>query len=390
LFKIEQRKDRDFNNFKTVSDVINLLKEQFSTRKLHVKYDVDKNEVSINEYNEDKTLMIVTDPNFEPEKSFIIYGLSDKYVEVDLEVVEECGPGYLKCKIKGARRAVEGRSDLRFKINDGAAVATNFRVSKHTIEVSRFNIPTSIKVVLDQFQSANMKFSDKFKVDVLASDTKDAALRAIKSSGKSLFISDLSNTETYKAVNDDFIDVPKVYGHELDQLVKRNAEKGVKSMIIMPIIYMTEDERPVPFAYIQAESKDEKFVMDNVSELKDMSLKLVDRIRDANTLYASVHQQILDVGRGGAKLKITDAELKRYISKSTGFIFDIVFKLQAPITIYGEIRTTSTDSDGNIYLGVNFEGNSSRKDELKRFYDVLKPMEAEYKSNLIKSIKSKL
>ena len=153
---------------------------------------------------------------------------------------------------------------------------------------------------------------------------------------------------------------------------------------------MTEDERPVPFAYIQAESKDEKFVMDNVSDLKEMSLKLVDRIRDANTLYASVHQQIIDVGRGGAKLKITDSELKRYISKSTGFIFDIVFKLQAPITIYGEVRTTTTDSDGNIYLGVNFEGNSSRKDELKRFYDVLKPMETEYKSNLIKSIKSKL
>ncbi|MCL1833662.1 MAG: hypothetical protein FWG49_04080, partial [Leptospirales bacterium] len=109
MFKIEQRKDRDFSSFKTISDVISLLKEQFSTRKLHVKYDIDKNEVSINEYNEDNTLMVVTDPNFEAEKSFIIYGLSDKYVEVDLDVVEEYGPGYLKCKIKGARRAVEGR-----------------------------------------------------------------------------------------------------------------------------------------------------------------------------------------------------------------------------------------------------------------------------------------
>jgi hypothetical protein len=120
-----------------------------------------------------------------------------------------------------------------------------------------------------------------------------------------------------------------------------------------------------------------------------MSFKLVDRIRDANTLLVSVHQSIIDISRGGAKLKITDNDLKKYIQKSRGFIFDIVFKLQAPMTIYGHIKTTSTDPEGNLLLGVDFEGNSSRKDEMKRFYDVLKPMEADYKSKLIKSMKNR-
>ena len=59
------------------------------------------------------------------------------------------------------------------------------------------------------------------------------------------------------------------------------------------------------------------------------------------------------------------------------------------MTIYGDIKTTSTDPEGNLFLGVDFEGNSSRKDEMKRFYDVLKPMEADYKSKLIKSMKSR-
>ena len=126
MFKIEQRQKRDFNRFSTIDDVISLLKSQFSTRKLYIKYDVDKNAVSINEYNEDNTLMIAADPEFRPEKELIIYGLSDKYVEIDLEVVEEYGPGYFKCKIKGARRAMEGRKDLRFKL-DGEAVATNLK-----------------------------------------------------------------------------------------------------------------------------------------------------------------------------------------------------------------------------------------------------------------------
>lgn len=389
MLKVEQRKNRDFNTFQTIDDVINILKEQFTTRKLYIKYDVEKREAMINEYNPDKTMMVVTDPNYKTDKNLIIYGLSDKYIEVDLNVIEELGPGYFKCKITSARRATEGRRDLRFKINKGDAVATNFRVSKHTIDVGRFNIPTSIKVVLDQFQSVNAKFTDLFKVDVLASDTKDAVLKNIKNTGKTLFISDVNDPESYKAVTDDFVDIAKIYGHELDRLIKLNVEKGFKSIIIVPVIYITEDEKSVTFAYIQAISKSEILAIDKVIDLKDMSFKLVDRIRDANTLFVSVHQQIIDISRGGAKLKISDADLIKYIQKSRGFIFDIVFKLQAPMTIYGDIRTTSTDSDGNLFLGVDFGGNSSRKDEMKRFYDVLKPMEAEYKSRLIKSMKNK-
>jgi len=234
-----------------------------------------------------------------------------------------------------------------------------------------------------------MKFADRFRVDVFAPDLKDAALKAIRNSGKNLFVSDLSDPETYKAENENFIDVAQIYRHDLGKLVKNNVEKGLKSMIIVPIIYITEDGNSVPFAYIQAISKDINFSIDKVIELQEMAIQLVDRIRDANTLYLAVHQHITDIGRGGAKLKITNSELKKHLQKSQGFVFDIVFKLQAPITIYGEIESVIIDQNGDIFVGVDFEGNSSRKDEIKRFHDVIKPMEAEYKSKLIKSMKNK-
>ncbi len=388
MVKVEQRKLRNFNPFGTVDDVIAILKEQFSTRKLYMKYDVDKCEVMINEYNQDGTLMIVTDPNYRGTGDIIIYGLSDKYIEIDLEVLDTMGPGYYKCRIKSARRATEGRRDLRFRINQGDAVATNFRVSKHTIDVTRFNVPTSIKVVMDQFQSANSRFCDMFKIDIFSLDNRDIVLKNIKNTGKTLFIENVSDPDSYRAMTDDFVDIAALYGSDLDRLIKRNIEKGFKSIIIVPVIYITEDEHSIPFAYLQAISKNETMGIDRVIELKDMSFRLVDRIRDANTLLVSVHQQLLDISRGGAKLKITDVDLKKYIQKSKGFIFDIVFRLQAPLTIYGDIKSVSNDSDGNVIIGVDFEGNSSRKDEMKRFYDVLKPMESEYKSKLIKSIKS--
>ena len=105
MLKTQERTSRNFNAFQTVNDVIQILKDQFNTRKLYIKYDVEKREVLINEYNADNTLMIVTDPYYKPEGNIIIYGLSDKYVEVDLHILDELGPGYFRCKIVTARRA---------------------------------------------------------------------------------------------------------------------------------------------------------------------------------------------------------------------------------------------------------------------------------------------
>ena len=192
-----------------------------------------------------------------------------------------------------------------------------------------------------------------------------------------------------KALNDDFIDLQEVYGNELRALVKKNKERGYKSIMMVPIIYLSEVESSIPFAYIQLISKSSFFEIDNVLELKDHSFKLVDRIRDANINFVQVSQRIVDISRGGAKLRITDENLKKHLTRSKGFIFDIVFRLQAPITMYGEVKVSYRDDSDILFLGVDFEGNSSRKDEMKRFYSILKPMEAEYKSKLVKSMKMK-
>lgn len=389
MHKIEQRKKRGFESFRTVSDVVDTLKSQFANRKLYVKYAVDKTVVDINEYLDDNTVMVVTDPGYEHDGTLIIYGLSDKYLEVDLEVLEERGPGYYRCKIKSARRATSGRRDLRFRISDEQAYASNFRISKHRIDVTGFKIPTSIKVLLDQFQTNNSGIADIVKVDVFNMENRNNLLNLIRRTSKSLFISDTSNPESYRAITDDFIDLAELYGDQLGGYIKKNIERGYRSIIIVPIIYINAAENSVPFGYIQVISKSETFGIDKVLELKDYTFKLVDRIRDANTELLQVHQEIVDISRGGAKLKITDANLKDYIKHAKGFIFDLVFKLQAPITIYGEIKVTYAGEDDSVYVGVDFEGNSSRKDEMKRFYSILKPMEADYKARLIKSIRQK-
>jgi len=389
LIQINQRKSRDFQEFESLDDVLNILKSQFTNRKLYVKYAIDKTEIIINEYCDDGTVMLVTDPNYKNDgTTIIIYGLSDKYVEIDLDVIEERGPGYFHCSVKNARKALRGRRDLRFKVAPDDVVATNFRISRHTIDVAGFNIPTSIKVVLEQFQSQNSKMSDVVRLDVFKPDDRDRLLVYLKKTGKTLWVSTVGDPESYRAINEDFVDMHELYGEDITGVIKRYVERGYKSILAVPIIYITESSSSVPFAYIQLISKSKNFTLDDVLELKDHSFKLIDRIRDANTHLIPMHQRVIDISRGGAKLKINDKNLQKYIIRSKGFIFDLVFKLQAPITIFGEVKVSFTDDEGNLYVGVDFEGNSSRKDEMKRYYSILKPMETDYKAKLLKTMKN--
>lgn len=388
MINVVQRKNREFEQFRTIDDVIAILKSQFDNRKLFIKYSVDRESIAINEYLDDNTLMVITSPGYVNDGNIIIFGLSDKYIEIDLEVIEAKGPGYFHCKVRSARRATTGRRDLRFKVSPDQVVATNFKVSKHSIDLTGFKMPTSIKVVLDQFQTTNSKMSDFIKVDIFDTASTDPIMGVIRKTGKTLFISDINDIETYRAITDDFVDLHDLYGKDLKTLSTRYVEKGYKSIVVVPIIYITENESSIPFGYIQLISKTENFDIGKVLDLKGHTFKLVDRIRDANTMLIAVHQEISDISRGGAKIKITDKNLKQYILKSKGFIFDLVFKLQAPITMYGDVKVTYTDDEGELYVGVDFEGNSSRKNEMKRFYSILKPMEVDYKQRLMKTMKS--
>ena len=315
MLNIKQRKDRTFDDMNLTSkdEVFKFIRSFLFNKPLLIKSAPDYGEAKFNEFLEDGTVMVVTHPEFQPGKHFTLYSLLDKYTEIDLSIEETRGPGYFKCSIEKLKKAETIRKDIRFKVSSEEVTATNFKISKQTIDVSGYNIPTSIKVLLDQFESKNSKLSDIVKVDLLSSD--DIILRHIKKTGETLFIEDTSNPESHKAVTDDFIDMKKLLGQDLNNYIKKNIEKGYKSIIISPVIYLTDSVNSIPFAYIQLISKTENFHIDKVLDIKDLIFKLIDRIRDANTVLIQKHQEILDISRTGAKLIITDENLKKYIIK---------------------------------------------------------------------------
>jgi len=374
--------ERQFEIIDSVDEVIQVLNENLSSITFYIKFDSNKNVVQINEISEDGSITVITDPNFTPvNNKLTIYGLLDKYFEIELAVTGVMGPGYFKCNIIKANRAVSVRKELRLKVKPEQVLATKFMVSKHSIDVSNFNIPTSIKVLLDQFHSQNTNLSDIFKVDVF--EQGHGILDNIRKAGKILFIQDVNNPDAYGYSDEDVIDAREILGKNISEYTKKYAEKGYKSIIIAPIQYITDAGNPVSFAYTQMISKTRIFTTDDINKLKQDLDNLITRIKDSNTLHIDVNQQIADLSKSGAKLHITDEDLKKYLVNTRGFVFNIVFKLQAPITVYAEIKNIYSDADGNMFVGVLFAGHSSRKGEIKRFYSYLDPMIKTYKEQLL-------
>lgn len=390
MYTYKERKQRFFSEITNKEQIYSILKVKFNQKSLKIKFDLDAREILFNEFNDsDHTIMVVTDENYIPnaEGIIVVSALLEKYFEADLKILEKKTDGYFKCSVHGGRIATTGRSDLRFKVNEDDVVASNFRFSKYSIDLNTYTLPTSIKVILDQFESSKRSSADYYEIGYF--DTEDDILLAVKKTNSSLLISDLNDSSTFSPPIEGFLDFRAILREKSDHYISKLKEKGYISVAMIPIVYISDSESVIPFAYIRMYSKTKKYDLDDVFSMKEDSFRLVERIREANTVLLSQKQRITDISRGGLKLLIDNDELKRYLIKSRGFVFDIVFKLQAPITIYAEIRFTGTDDEKNLILGMCFVGNSSRKDQMKHLYDILEPMELEYKKKLILQMKQR-
>jgi hypothetical protein len=390
VLNYKERKKRFFEEIEDLNDLYKITKEILSKKPLKIKYDVEERDISLSAFDDTtKTFNGSTRQDFIPGKDKIIIGsaLHDKYYEAEFEVLDTPTAGLFRCKLHGGRKATTGRADIRFKIKPGEAYATNFRVSKHTIDISMFKLPTSIKVILDQFVVQSKSRYDFCEVGYF--DQSDTILNQMKKTGNSFLVENLSDIDGHIPMSDDFIKISDLMKGEFASYITANREKGYKSIMMVPVIYITPNEQSIPFAYIKVMSKEKELMLDDFIKLKEQTFNLINRIRDANTQYIDKRQEIADISRGGARLKIEDPELKKYLAKARGFIFDIVFKLQQPITMYGEVRFTGVNDNNDLMLGLSFAGNTSRKNQMQHLYAILKPMEISYKKRLIEQIKKK-
>ncbi|MDZ4727496.1 MAG: DUF1577 domain-containing protein [Leptospira sp.] len=298
-----------------------------------------------------------------------LYKILGRYLHLECTVEQEKGESQYILTLNKIAIAKKDRDSQRVFLQPGQAWITNIISSKAKIETDMFHIPTAVKV---NFQDYETKLKDKcdfIKISTFSSNDEEK-VRTVKKTKKNLLIEDAQNPASYQvAPNEDFINFAEEVDAEIPKEINQFRNQKIVSELIIPILYLNDEDESIPIGYIQMQSKSEKFDMIRAMETKTIAFEMVDRIRNSNMIKSDGKYPVLDISEGGLKVKIDHPDLMSTLPKLSGFHFDIFFKMQAPLTAFGQIKSIQKDEEGHLTVGLALAGHSSRIGEKKRFLE---------------------
>lgn len=320
----------------------------------------------------------------EPEKEseLTLFRILARYMHLVCTVIGPTGHGNLyTLQVKSAAIARVDRHAPRIPIQSDEAYITNFRASKHTIDATLFSIPTSVKVNFASVEQQLKGKHDFIKIDVFG--PRGGVLDEVRKQGLPALLTDTQDAANYKSPGPGYLDYEAAVDDGLRKTIEEYRRSKIVSEIITPVIYITHDLQSIPLGYIRAQSRSRAYTEDDVTALRELAFQLVDRIRDSNTVFIQERQELVNLSRGGFKCIISHPELKEYLQRQNGFTCDLVFKMQAPITVYSMIKGAYRTRDtGELILAVQISGNSAREGEMKRLVDNVAKLEQKYRTAL--------
>lgn len=383
---VTERSNREIESVIDVAKVVYIIKNHLQNKPIYFKNYPQSYSTKIRQILEDSAIEITVPAEIKVEEKMTLYAILNKFVEIDVTYLRQVDENVYHFTITGSNIAKSNRQNIRFKVEKGDIFINHIKTSRHIINADLYSIPTSVKVIMHQHEPFLKPLADE--VTLAPFDDTNSKHRLIKKTLKTYYVRDFTDDSSYEPLNEDFINIREHLQNNLDKAKRHYKAKGVKGEILTPILYIASDEETIPLGIIHMVSHSSPLEIDKVLEAKEVSFQIVDKIRAANTLIINKRQDILDIGRGGAKIEITDPELKKNLIHQKGLSFDLYFKLQAPITLSATIQNHYWDSSENLFLGINFTGRTARKEDIKRLHQMIEPLEKEFSAQLAQKIAS--
>lgn len=364
-------RERAERKFQTVSDQAKMggmLKQYAAGKVFYLKGFYEKIEAKVLDFKEPNFLIV--DSLRDIDDQITLYHTFNKQLEITGDVVDKLPNSQYRIAVSRVRIATFDRKSPRHRMTADQVVINSIRAARNTINASLFSVPTSVKIHLEKFQQRLSDFADEVKVSVFAKSDEKTEL--VRKTLKILMIQDTQDVMAYMPEDTEgFIDYREHLNTEIGTVMEDYRKRKIVSEVIVPIIYLGHDGGSVPLGYIQLISHEKKLGVDTALELKMLAFEMVDKMRDSNTMLISRRQSVADISRGGMRLVVTDAELKKFLVHQKGFSFDVIFKLQQPITVFTEIVWTAMTPQEDLAIGVSIRGFSSRKGESDRYHEYL-------------------
>lgn len=363
-----ERNERKFQVVEDPTKLGGMLRQYAAGKVYYLKGFYEKIEVKILDFKEPNVLIIDSLRDIEGE--IVLYHTFNKQMEITCEVADKLVNTQYKVAVSRVRIATSDRKSPRHTMTADQVVINNIRAARNTINASLFNVPTSVKIHLEKFQQRLKDFADEVKVKIFEKDDEKTEL--VRKTMKILMVHDTQDLLSYMPEDTDgFVDYREHLNTEIGTVMEDYRKRKIVSEMIVPIIYLGHDGGSIPLGYIQLVSHEKKLGLDTALELKMLAFEMVDQMRDSNTMLINKRQTVGDISRGGMRLIVTDPELKKFLVHQKGFSFDVIFKLQQPITVFTEIIHTAVTPQNDLAIGVGIKGFSSRKGESDRYHQFL-------------------
>ncbi|MBU45435.1 MAG: hypothetical protein CMN76_19645 [Spirochaetaceae bacterium] len=376
----EPVQERELEYLYGADKIQHLLARHLKGRTMFLKGQDPPAEALVHEFDLNNRILLESKKvTLEPEMKLQLFRILGRYIELHCEVLKKSGENLYNIQVNSAAIAKKERSNMRIPLSPDQAHITNILASRHTIDTDTLTIPTSVKVGFGEYEQILKRDFEIVKIDAFGK--RGTWLDQVKKHGKSIYIPATEDPHSYRPQDDRCLDAAALLGNKLQEKIIEYRNHKVKAEAIVPVIYMTHDRSPIPIGYIHVQGKKGTFPEGTLDKLYNASADMVEKIRGSNTVMIKEKQQVVNVSRGGIRVRITHEELRTYLARQNGFTFDLVFRMQAPITLFGQIRSQKKMASGELLLGVQIAGNSDEA-SYKRFLGNVDKMEQEAKARL--------
>ncbi|WCL48342.1 DUF1577 domain-containing protein [Leptospira sp. GIMC2001] len=369
-----ERQKRNMDVFSEPEKKLHVLTKFLAGKDLKFKDLPERGKVILKKISPDGNKVLVTadaHSNLEINEKVTLFKILARYIQLDCKVIQSKGDNNFVLAIERIGIANRDREAPRVPVPPGHVWITNILTSKASIDANMFIIPTSVKVNFSDYEIKLKNSCDFIKISTFKSDDPEK-LRIVKKTQKIFLIEETQDPTSYTTTpSPDFLNYEEEIDTDFKSEIRKFKDGKIKSELIVPVIYVDLDEHAIPIGYVHMQSKTENFDLGKAMEIKTLTFEMVDRIRNSNTVTITERFPVLDVSAGGLKIKINHPDLNQTLPRLSGFNFDIFFKMQSPMTVYGTIRSITKDEDGSLIMGIHLSGHSSRPGEKKRFLENL-------------------
>lgn len=330
--------------------------------------------------NPNGTVEIQSPVPFELEDQPVFFRVLGRYLEMHGTIIQKKDAEHFTIRIDRLGVSVKDRSDMRIPVEGDEVCITNIQTSKYLIDTANSTIPTTVKVSFGEYERLLASEFDSVKIDVFGQ--RGTLLDEIRKTGKAVFIADTTNPDSYSPADPRFIDCGRFLGAGLQKQIFEYRNKKVRSEAIVPVIYVTHDRTEVPIGYLQVQSRTKIFDLSVIDRLKQICEEMIEKIRLSNTVYVKERESIVNMSLRGMRVRIRNRELASYIMRQSGFTFDVLFRGQAPITVYGLIRSAAKTAEGHLICGVQIAGYTDDTAGKARYESNVRGMEQKYKQKM--------